>query len=135
MAQPLCDLDLLQDILLAPRRADDEEHEELQAPDTEEIAASQGRFSEEDVRFVQLFLDAEARGGCRLSDLLDVAARRGFSTDLQGLVALEVLREYGELTETGAISIDPANEIFENAVCYGDDLLLVDRLVEEVAGG
>ena len=133
--QTLCDLDLLQEILLAPRRAEDEEHEELQAPDTEEIATGEQRFSEEDVRFVQLFLDAESRGGRRLSDLLDVARQRGFSIDLQTLVALEVLREYGEPTGTGALSIDRADKDFENAACYGDDLLLVDRVAEEVAVG
>ena len=133
--QPVCDLDALVKILLTPRRAEDDGEGELPLPEVEELAAEPPRFSPEDERFVTMFLEEIGAPGQRLSHMLELAARRGMSADLQTLVALEMLRAYGELPTSEALTVEPAGNLFDHAICHGDDLILTKSEGAEVARG
>jgi hypothetical protein len=133
--QPVCDLDALVEILLAPRRAGEDLEHELPFPDPEQIADEPPRFSPEDERFVTIFLEEVGAPGERLSHILELAARRGMSLDLQTLVALEVLHGYGELPINEAFTVQPAGNIFDHGICYGDDLILTASDTLEAAHG
>ncbi len=133
--QPVCDLDALVAILLTPRRLEDDGDRELPLPEAEEVPAEPPRFSAEDERFVTMFLEEIGVPGQRLSQMLELAAQRGMSADLQTLVALEVLRAYGELPMNDALTVQPAGDLLQHDIFYGDDLILTESGHAEAAGG
>lgn len=133
--QPVCDLDALVEILLSPRRAGDDLERELPLPDPEQIADETPRFSPEDERFVAMFLEKVGAPGERLSHILKLAAQSGMSTDLQTLVVLEVLHAYGEVPISDSLTVEPAGDVFDHGICYGDDLVLIESEVLEGARG